>query len=275
MHRALLIPALLIACGLAPTSHAQSPASPGQFYANAQGQYAWTADAKRKWRTTELFAKNPADNPNFRQLTAIIYDAQPARVIYIDKAAKRVVGALDLKAEKFSLLKGDAQKVRQAFDTIEFPPPGELPTVADMFAPLPTGQRGNAKKLTLPPPTLQFPRLEHSTWETSYMSIDKFLIRSELALDGDKGTYRLTGKPGTGRVSNVTYGRDGEEHLIQGNWNLGRASGTFRFNVPAKNLNVFWGQFSFQDGKTVGAWDGVRKPENGGGATSVPRDSNE
>jgi hypothetical protein len=170
---------------------------------------------------------------------------------------------MDLNTEKFSLLPPAAQKARQKIDAIKFPAAAALPTVAQMFEPLPGGERGNSKKLVLPPPTLQFPRLEHSIWDTSYMSADRFLIRSELQLDGDQGTYRLTEKPGTGRLSDIKYEREGDEHLIRGNWNLGRSSGTFRFKGPAENLNVFWGEFSFQEGRTVGAWDGVRKLKAG------------
>lgn len=228
---------------------------------NGEGAYAWTVDTAKKLRSALWFARHPTDAPTYRQLTAVIYDATPDKVLYIDKAGRRVVGQLDLNSEKFSLLPPDTQKVRQAFDTIKFPPGGAMPTIAQMFEPLTSNERGNTKKLALPPPTLQFPRLEHSKWDTSYMSADRFLIRSELNLDGDRGTYRLTQKPGTGRLSEVKYERDGDEHVIRGNWALGRSKGTFEFNVPADNLNVFWGEFSFEQGRTVGAWDGVRRPQ--------------
>jgi hypothetical protein len=261
MRRVLFIAPLVTACGLAAHAFAQAPRrQTDQFYANSEGVYAWSADSKKKLRTTTWFVKHPPTAPTFRQLTAIIYDAAPDKVIYIDKAGRRVVGQLDLNTEKFSLLPPEAQKVNQAFDTIKFSAGGQLPTVAQLFEPLTSDERGNTKKLALPPPTLQFPQLEHSSWDTSYMSADRFLIRSELTLDGDKGTYRLTQKPGTGRLSEVTYEREGDEHLIRGNWALGRSKGTFKFNVPADNLNVFWGEFSFEQGRTVGAWDGVRRP---------------
>lgn len=229
-----------------------------QFYTNADGAYAWTVDTKKNMRTTMWFAKNPTDAPSYQQMTAVIYDRQPEKVLYLDKATKRVVGQLDLSTEKFSLLTPAEQKTRQAIDKFRFPTGSALPRVEEMFEPLPADQHGNTERLKLPPPTLQFPRLEHSTWQTSYMSADRFLIRSELQFDGDTGTYRLTEKPGTGRLSEIKYERDGEEHLIHGNWNLGRASGYFRFHVPAENLNVFWGEFGFQEGRSVGAWDGVR-----------------
>jgi hypothetical protein len=258
MKSKMLTLLLVILCCCA--TQAQSPRQADQFYVNGEGQFTWSADTKKKLRSTLWFAKNPVDGPGYRQLTVVIYDAEPSKVFYIDKAGKRLVGQLDLNTEKFSLLKGDAQKVRQAFDTVKFPTAGELPTVAQLFEPLADGQHANENKLALPPPTLQFPRLEHSTWDTSYLSADKFLIRSELTLEGDHGTYRLTQKPGTGRLADVTYERDGDEHVIRGNWSLGRSKGTFKFNVPADNLNVFWGEFSFEQGRTVGAWDGVRKP---------------
>jgi hypothetical protein len=260
MHRAFAIAALIAACGPARLAAAQAPRTADQFYVNSDGAYAWTVDTKKKLRSTMWLVRHPLDAPTYRQLTAIIYDAAPEKVIYIDKAGRRVVGQLDLNTEQFSLLPFEAQKVNQAFDTIKFPPGGALPTVAQMFEPLAADERGNTKKLSLPPPTLQFPRLERSVWDTSYMSADRFLIRSELTLDGDKGTYRLTQKPGTGRLSEVRYEREGDEHIVRGNWALGRSKGTFKFNVPAENLNVFWGEFSFEQGRTVGAWDGVRKP---------------
>jgi hypothetical protein len=250
---------LLFAYACAIPAQAQPPRQAGQFYVSSDGEYAWSVDAGKKLRSTTWFARHPLDAPHYRQLTAVIYDTDPNKVYYVDKAGKRLVGRLDLSTEKFSLLHAETQRVRQAFNTVKFPSDGELPSVAQMFEPLPEGQRGNTSSLALPPPTLQFPQLEHSTWDTSYLSADKFLIRSVLTLNGDRGTYRLTQKPGTGRLANVKYERDGEEHVIRGNWSLGRSKGTFKFNVPAHNLNVFWGEFSFEQGRTVGAWDGVRK----------------
>jgi hypothetical protein len=269
MRFALVSTAFLTVFGLATQAAAQAPRTTDQFYVNSEGAYAWTADAKKKLRSTLWFARHPLDAPTYRQLSAIIYDAAPEKVLYIDKAGRRVVGQLDLSTEKFSLLRPEAQKVNQAFDTIKFPPGGALPTVAQMFEPQTSDDRSNTKKLALPPPTLQFPRLEHSTWDTSYMSADRFLIRSELNLNGDAGTYRLTQKPGTGRLSAVQYEREGDQHIVRGNWALGRSKGTFRFNVPADNLNVFWGEFSFEQGRTVGAWDGIRKP-NARGTLRAP-----
>jgi hypothetical protein len=254
----MLRPALLSLLLIAPHVGVFAQ-SAEQFYANDKGEYGWTEKTKSKLRSTTWFTKNPAESPTYQQITAVIYDDKPNEVLYLDREAKRVVGRLDLESERFSLLPAEMQKVRQAIEKFKFPTASELPRVADLFDPLPAGQHGNGQTLQLPPPTLQFPRLEHSTWETSYMSADKFLIRSVLQLDGDHGRYRLTQKPGIGQLSNVKYEREGDEHVIHGNWSLGRASGQFDFNVPADNLNVFWGEFSFQEGKPVGAWSGVRK----------------
>ena len=62
------------------------------------------------------------------------------------------------------------------------------------------------------------------------------------------------------RLSDVKYERADEEHILRGNWALGQSHGDFTFKVPAENLNLFWGEFGFQPGKTVGAWSGVRQP---------------
>ena len=61
------------------------------------------------------------------------------------------------------------------------------------------------------------------------------------------------------RTSEVKNEREGDEHVVRGNWVLGRSKDTFKFNVPDDNLNVFWGEFSFEQGRTV-ARDGIRKP---------------
>lgn len=263
----------VIACAavIVSAATALAPAqATDQFYANDEGAYAWTTNSKSNLRTTTWFCKNPPDSAAYQQITAVIYDAKPHEVLYLDKVNKRVVGRLDLNTEQFSLLPPATQKQRQAIDKFEFPAAGKLPRAEQMFEPLSGDAEGNRHTLALPPPTLQFPRLENSVWDTSYLSADKFLIRSELTLDGAQGAYRLTDKPGTGRLSDVTYEREGDEHVIRGNWNLGRSAGTFKFNVPPSNLNVFWGEFSFQEGRTVGAWDGVRKPRPTLKATEKP-----
>jgi hypothetical protein len=227
-----------------------------QFYANDDGQYGWTVSTRSNSRRCNWFVKNPAYRDAYRQVIVLIYDDEPDKALYLDPVDRRVIGRLELATEKFALLAPDKQKVR---GINQFPPAGALPNIHLMFEPLPAGE-ANQHYMQLPPPTLQFPRLQHSTWETCYMSADKFLIRSVLQFDGDRGTYQLTQKPGTGQLSNVTYERQADEHVIHGNWNLGRASGQFKFNVPADNLNVFWGEFSFQDGRPVGAWSGIRRP---------------
>jgi hypothetical protein len=255
MRRVALL--FLLITALRDTAFSQSA---DQFYANDNGEYGWTENSKGKLRSTTWFAKNPVSSPTYQQITAVIYDDKPHAVLYLDRTRKRVVGRLELDSEKFALLSPSDQKVRQAIDKFKFPTAGNLPRIEEMFEPLSEDQPGNGQTLQLPPPTLQHPRLEHSTWETSYMSADKFLIRSVLQLDGKRGTYRLTQKPGTGQLSNIEYDREDDEHVIRGNWNLGRSNGQFKFNVPAENLNVFWGEFSFQDGKPIGAWSGVRKP---------------
>lgn len=230
---------------------------PDQFYANDDGQYGWTVSTRSKSRRCNWFVKNPAYHGTYRHVVVAIYDAEPDKALYLDGVERRVIGRLDLATEKFSLLPPEMQK---DIKKREFPPAGALPNIHLMFAPLPAGE-ANQHYMQLPPPTLQFPRLERSSWDTSYMSADKFLIRSIVKFDGERGTYQLTQKPGTGQLSNVTYEREGDEHVIRGAWNLGRSKGQFKFNVPADNLNVFWGQFSFEDGKPIGAWSGVRRPD--------------
>jgi hypothetical protein len=235
-------------------------APPAQFYTNGEGAYAWSEDKQKNLQTVLYFAKNPTDSPRYQQLTAVIYDDKPHFVFYLDTVNRRVVGRLDLETEKFSLLAPDAQKVKQALHKFTFPTATELPRVEELFQPLPEGSAGNRQRLSLPPPTFQHPRLENSSWETSYMSADRIPIRSIMQLGGDEGTYRLQDKPGTGRLTEVKYSVEGDAHLIRGRWFLGRSNGYFRLKVPKENLNVFWGEFGFELGKTVGSWDGIRRP---------------
>jgi hypothetical protein len=243
-------------------SNAQAPSRrPDQFYTNGESINAWTAAPQQRARTTFWFARHPADSAAYRQMLTIIYDSQPDQAYYIDSATRQFVGRLDLRSEQFSLLPNEARRARlQDINDDAFPAPVKLPRVADMFEPLPAGQRGNANQILLPPPTPLFPRLKNSRWETCYMSADRFQVRSILELGNEAGTYRLQNKPGTGRLSNVMYEREDENHLIQGQWALGSSSGWFKFQVPKDNLNVFWGEFGFEPGRIVGAWDGIRKP---------------
>jgi hypothetical protein len=193
-------------------------------------------------------------------MIAIIYNDRPDHVFYADSATKLFVGRLDLKSDRFSLLPTNVRRGRlQDIPESAYPTPGALPRVADLFDPLSSGERGNSNRLSLPPPTVQYPRLKNSTWDTCYMSADRFQIRSTLKLENDRGTYRLRDKPGTGELSNVRYSRDNENHLIEGDWALGRSRGWFKFTIPDENLNLFWGEFGFDSGRVVGAWDGIRR----------------
>jgi hypothetical protein len=247
--------------------------SADQFYANDDGVYGWSTEEKKNIKTTTWFTKNPADSSTYDQLTAVLYDDKPGHVYYLDKARRRVVGRLDLETENFSLLPPDAQNVRQSLDKYQFPSPGTLPHIDQLFPPKqPPSEDGgmNRERLALPPPTFQYPRLDKSSWDACYMSADRFRIRCTVLLDGDQGTYELRDKPGTGRLSDVKYERADEGHIIRGNWALGQSRGNFTFKVPAENLNVFWGEFGFQAGKTVGAWSGVRQPPSASKTTRKP-----
>jgi hypothetical protein len=253
----LLLPLLAANAAAQPTVR-----QPDQFYTNGKQVNAWSVDSREALRSTMWLAKNPLDSPGYRQMTVLIYDSQPNRAYYLDQATQLVVGRLDLSTEQFSLLPRAARKPRvEDIDESTFPPPGELPNVADMFAPLPAGRRVNRKRMQLPPPTVEFPQLENSVWETSYMAANRMRVRAEVRFTGDRGTYQLTDKPGLGHLSDVQYETENDAPLIRGKWSLGNANGYFRFNIPADNLNVFWGEFGFELGKTVGAWDGVRQPE--------------
>jgi hypothetical protein len=252
--------ALLVVALLATTSNAQSARRADQFYTNGAALNAWTAISQQKRRTTFWFVLHPADSAAYRQMLAIIYDDRPDYVYYVDSATRLFVGRLDLNTDDFSLLPPDSRRGRlQDIPESAFPTPGDLPRVADMFEPLPAGARSNPNRMLLPPPTLQHPRLRNSTWDTCYMSADRFRIRSTLELENDRGTYRLRDKPGTGVLSNIQYDRDDENHLIHGQWVLGQSRGWFKFTVPEENLNVFWGEFGFEAGRIVGAWDGIRR----------------
>ncbi len=232
---------------------------PDQFYTNGERIDAWTAASQQRGRTTFWFARHPADSAAYRQMLAIIYDDQPDRVFYIDAATRQLVGRVDLNTDRFSLLPAEARGSRlQDIDESSFPPPGELPRVAELFEPLPAGEPANENRLRLPPPTIEFPRLKQSSWETSYMAIDRTRVRATLDLDNGGGTYRLHDKPGTGHLSEIQYESKTDGHIVHGRWTLGNSSGWFKFDVPAENLNVFWGEFGFEPGRVVGAWDGNR-----------------
>jgi hypothetical protein len=252
----------VLAC--ASVVFAQAPSRrPDQFYTNGERINAWTAAPMQRGRTTFWFARHPIDSAAYRQMLAIVYDDQPDRVFYIDTETRLLVGRLDLRTDRFSLLPKSARRQRvQDINDNSFPTPGELPRVAELFEPLSAGERGNANRLLLPPPTPQFPRFKNSQWETCYMSADRFQIRSILELENDRGSYRLQDKPGTGRLSNIQYVRESDHHLIHGQWALGQSSGWFKFTVPEENLNAFWGEFGFEPGRVIGAWDGIRKPRS-------------
>lgn len=238
------------------------PRTTSQFYANDQGQYAWTTDNKRELRTTTWFVKYPSDASDYSQITAVIYNREPHFVYYLDKTTKRVLGRLDLKSEKFSLLTPEQQKLRQALEKYDFPTPTALPRISQLLPQPQSEDNGTtAERLKLPPPTFQHPRLERSEWESNYMSADRFRIRSIIRFNGNSGTYQLQDKPGTGRLSEVTYKTENDSHIIRGKWALGRSNGHFTFEIPKENLNVFWGEFGFNEGKTVGAWDGIRRTD--------------
>jgi len=261
MKRCIMLLSACLVWGASSGRAQQRLEHPEQFYTNGDKVGGWTRNEAAQLRSTFWFAKNPADSLSYRQQVVIVFDDQPSLAYYYDAATKKFVGRADLDSMRYSLLPEEARRERlEEIPESAFPPAGEMPTVGEMFERLPPGMRPNSNMMMMPPPTMSFPRLEMSLWDSNYTTADGRRVRAHVELNGDHGTYRLVQSNQVGRLSDVRYRRGNDEFVISGRWTLGTANGSFSFTVPMDNIDVFWGTWSLRPGRVDGTWDGVRRP---------------
>jgi hypothetical protein len=234
---------------------------PEQFYSNGEKVNAWTTNPDAKVMSTFWFVKNPKDSLVYQQMIAIVYDNQPGLVYYYGVTEKKFVGRFEIENQKYSMLK--PQDRRQKLADIPpgaFPPADEMPSVGDMLPP-PTEGEANDDEMMMPPPTMQFPQLEDSVWESAYATPQGRRVRAKIIFNGNEGVYQLQNSDSEGELSDVVYQMQASQNRfeIRGRWTLGGASGFFKFRVPMDDLFRFTG-FSSQNpnANDGGIWDAVR-----------------
>ncbi|MGD0042079.1 MAG: hypothetical protein ABSE84_17030 [Isosphaeraceae bacterium] len=255
--RSLLVVCVLV-CGLNTT--AANAQYPEQFYTNGKDMDAWRADPMVTGRKTTLwFTKEPGDKISYRQSLVLVDDNQPEWAYYKDMGTEKFVGRYSFRLDKYSILPEEAR--RQDRDDIPekaFPKPGDLPTVDQLLS----GSR-NRHKLSDPPPTKNYPRLETSSWESSYFTDRHQRIATKVSFNGAQGIYRFraNGDEFEGTLEDVRYETtDQGLFLIRGAWKLGGRNGTFRFTIAPENLNTFQGEWG-RNGGIEGTWSGTRLRE--------------
>lgn len=231
---------------------------PEQFYSNGEKVNGWTKGSGM--RTTFWFARYSNDDWAYRQQLVIIYDNEPNKSYYYDVGTKRFVGRFDMESDRYSLLPVAERRARRSdIDEGDFPPPGQMPTIQQMIGRDDEGP-GNQSQMLLPPPTPEYPRLQTSSWDTTYTTPGlRGRVRARIDFDGDEGRYTLEGGGGVGRLADIEYrGTDQGGFLVTGRWFLGAGQGVFRYTIPRSNVNVFTGEWSFEPGSADGIWDGTR-----------------
>lgn len=249
----------LVLTSVATVAHAQYP---DQFYTNGTKMDVWRAEPGRK--TILWFSKEPGDKISYGQSLVIIYDTEPQWAYYVNLGTRKFVGRYSFEKDKYSLLSPDAQKEYRANMNMpphaDFPPPGEMPTVDKLLE----GSE-NENRLLDPPATASYPRLKRSTWDSSYFTDQRVLIRNRLVFNDDRGSFTFTDARGNehkGSLTGIRY-RKTEQRLFQitGSWNLEGAQGNFRFTIAPENLNIFQGEWD-RGGRIEGTWSGTRvRPE--------------
>ena len=89
-------------------------------------------------------------------------------------------------------------------------------------------------------------------WNISYTTPDHHIIAGKMRVDGFIGVYQPTGGNARGSLSNVFYYQDS----MGGDWQLGAASGWFKFTKQGTGFVGEWG--SNETGQTLGTWSGSR-----------------
>ncbi len=162
---------------------------PDQFYTNGVQVDTWNRDDARQRIVTIWFGKNPKNSVFFRQLIAVRNDNDRDNIYYFDSVGRRYVGRYDMRREGYSLLQPEHRRERlQDIQEQWFPPPGDKPAIGDLFDP--TIGLPNQDQLMMPPVTMEFPRLEQSTWEGFYTEIRSHQRKKmRLEFDGRQATY--------------------------------------------------------------------------------------
>jgi hypothetical protein len=233
---------------------------PEQFYTNGQKMDAWNRDPGADYMTTLWFARPESDDLRYRQFIVYSFDDRPGEPVYQDRITRKFIGRFDEEGGGYSMLP-EEYRLTNLGDIPEsaFPPPGEMPTLDDIFGAVGETDTDNDEQMMKPPVTETFPRLEDSTWESHYTNADGERVRAEVEFDGDRGTYRPQGSSQEARLADVQYLGDGDGGLvISGRWIYGGGSGFFRFHIRGDDLNRFEGNWGYQSGRVEGIWDGVR-----------------
>jgi hypothetical protein len=233
---------------------------PDQFYTNGKKIGGWTRDTANRLRSTFWFAKNPEDSLAYQQQIVIIYDADPTKAYYFDSTTKEFVGRFEMKSEQYSLLPKQFRRERlEAIDKSKFPPPGPMPTIGEMLERPGGGMPSNPKTMMTPPPTTEFPRLQASSWDTTYTTDGGRRVRAQVDFQGTRGTYLLVETKTEGILSDVQYAVRQDSFSITGRWSLQGRGGYFSFSIPKDNIDVFWGDWGLAVGRNDGTWDGIRR----------------
>lgn len=227
---------------------------PDQFYTNGKHMDVWRAEANRK--TILWFSREPGEKISYRQSLVIINDDEPQWAYYVDLGTRKFVGRYSYRLDKYSLLPEDARKEARA-DIPEdaFPEPGDLPRVDQLLS----GSQ-NREKLSDPPPTRRYPKLERSSWDSSYFTVARQRIATKVSFNGALGTYRFRehGEDVEGTLNDVRYETTDEGlFLIRGTWSHRGNQGYFRFILNPENLTIFQGEWG-RNGRIEGTWSGNR-----------------
>jgi hypothetical protein len=258
----LLAAALVALIGLTPMASAQLQLNhPDQFYTNGETLNAWTVNKDAGLMSTFWFVKNPQNSLQYQQQIAIVYDNEPERVYYYSLAEKKFIGRLEIKTGKYSMLAPqDRRQKRTDIPAGAFPPADDPPSVGEMF-PQPAEGEASDEQMMMPPPTMQFPQLEKSEWNSFYAAPQGKRVRAKVRFDGKEGIYELENSAAVGELSDVVYEMQADKNRfeIRGRWRLGSAGGFFKFRVPMDDLFVYAG-FSSQNpnANDGGIWDGKR-----------------
>ena len=248
----------LLACTAGSTGAQVRLQHPDQFYTNGKKIGGWTRDTTNRLRSTFWFAKHPEDSLAYKQQIVIIYEADPTKAYYFDSTTKAFVGRFDMQSEQYSLLPKQFRRERlEAIDKSQFPPPGPMPTIGTMLE-RPGGGMPSNQTLMPPPPTTEFPRLQASSWETTYTTAGG-RVRAEVDFQGTRGTYLLVETKTEGILSEVQYAVRQDSFSITGRWSLQGREGYFSFSIPKDNMDVFWGDWGVAVGRNDGTWDGIRR----------------
>jgi hypothetical protein len=233
--------------------------APQQFYTDGFKIDTWKQDEALGQMVTLWFGRNPEASVSYRPMIAVRRDNNPGKILYYDPISRRFVGRYDMALGKYSLLAPE-HRLGRLEDIQEewFPPPGEKPTIGELFDP-PEDGLPSQEQLMMPPVTMMFPRLENSTWKGFYTDIGGNRRRKmNLTFDGDRGSYEAPDVGLRGNLRNVQYETQENGLVIRGNWAAG-SSGGFEFRIMMSDLNEFQGEYWVGNNRRqLFLWDGKR-----------------